>query len=198
MNKIILFFCILFSTSCSLPSYYFENKTQKTGLDFTKGKWLLNEIEAPYEVKQNLTKLALNDFSSYLSNRLVYIHNAKGILLPRKIELNPNKNQIKDLKTGTQFDYFINIKGYNSKSELANMDLTNHKFNKNSKNTGELIIEVYDLNNLEIVFSQKVVGSTSAAEGSNNDVNFYRSTNELIIGGYKKVMKEIDKMSLKI
>lgn len=197
MKKIIalLVLCLLL-TSCSFPTYVFDNKAQTTGLDFSKGKWLLNEIDAPYEVKQKLTKSALTDFSANLSTRLNYIHTTKGLLLPRKIDLNPNKNELSDLKKGTGFDYFINIKASNVNDEFGSIDVTPHKLNSGSKKESAIVIEIYDLNLLAVVYSQKVIGSINLPQDS-NDVHFTKTANSLILGGYERIIKDINKKSIK-
>jgi hypothetical protein len=197
MKKITgLFFLTTLFISCSFPNYIFENKAQRTGLDFSKGNWLLNEIEAPYGVNDKLTKLALKYFSENLQERFSYINTTKDLLLPRKINLSPNKNALKDLKTGTNFDYFINIKASHSKNEFESIDITPHKFNNGGQKKSIVIIEIYDLNLLEIIYSQKVIASINMPK-DNNDVHFSNSSNSLILGGYKKLINDIDKKSTK-
>ncbi|MGH2666896.1 hypothetical protein [Flavobacterium sp.] len=198
MKRIIISFLVyLLFTGCSLPNYILENKTQTTGLDFKKGKWLLNEVDAPYEVKQKLTELAIKDFSLNLNERLSYVHSTKGLLLPKNIGLNPNKNDLSNLKKGTGFDYFINIKASTIKDEFGSLDTTPHKLNTGGKKKqSAIVIEVYDLNLLVIIYSQKAVGSISLPQDS-HDVHFTKTANSLIIGGYGKIINDINTKSIK-
>ncbi|TGD57865.1 hypothetical protein [Flavobacterium humi] len=198
MKRIVTsFITYLFLTSCSFPTYILDNKAQTTGLDFKNGKWLLNEIQAPYEVKQKLTELALKDFSSNLNDRLSYVHTTKGLLLPKNIALNPNKNDLSNLKKGTGFDYFINIKASTIKDEFGSLDTTPHKFNTgNKQKEGTIVVEVYDLNLLTIIYSQKAVGSINLPQ-DNQDVHFTKTASSLILGGYGKIINDINSKSIK-
>lgn len=183
--------------SCSLPNYYFENNTQNFGVDFTNGKWLLNKIDAPLWVEDRLKEQVYDDFTALLGNRLLKIEDAKELLLPKKISLQPNKKELKELKIGTNLDFIINIKASNLENDFNGISLTNHKFQKGETNSNEVILEIYDLSLLEIIYSQKVIGSASISENSSSDVNFSKSSNSLILGAYKKLMKDLKKKSIK-
>ena len=190
---LLILFCF-FLTSCSFPTYIVDNKTQRIGLDFSKGNWLLNEVDAPIEIKDELTEMALNDFKN-LNNSVIYIYNAKGLLLPKKISLNPNQTILENLKKGTGYDFFINIKAANTRADFGTIDLTPHRFNDGGKNQNELIIEVYDLNAQEIIYSKKVT-ATVERQKDNQDVHLSKSSKSLILGAYKKLIKEIREKSI--
>lgn len=182
--------------SCRFPSYYFTQSSQNTGLDFTNGKWLINDIDCPPYIYKQISDLAYNDFKTLLSNRLYTVYSERAIILPKTITINPSKKLIKEIKTGTNFDYFINIKASSIKKQFGNVDLTPHKFYSDRKNSVEVIIEVYDLNLTEVIYSQSVVGSIASAR-DNNDVHFSQNNKNLIINSYKKLMKNIIERSLK-
>lgn len=195
--KILLLFAILISLySCNLPSYVFDNKGQTSGLDFTKGKWLINHIDAPSDVSKQLTKYAKEDFEKYLPGRLFFIYEPKGLILPQKININPSKSLLKEIKKGSGFDYFINIRAGKLKDELGGIDITPNHFYTDRENKSEVIIEVYDLNLSQIIYSQKVIGSVATQKG-NDEVQFSKSSGSLILGCYKKLMKDIDGKSIK-
>lgn len=196
MKKPILVIVISFLfLSCSIPRYLLKNSEQTTGVDFSRGKWLLNFIEATSGTQNKLNILALKDFSKILKERLVYIPNAKGLLLPKKIEINPSKLVLSNLKKGTDFDYFINIKASYVKSQLGIIDFTPHKYNKGGMNESEVILEIYDLNTSEIIYSQCVVGFVTQVSDS-DDVHFSKSNDDLILGAYKKLIDDIEKKSI--
>ena len=81
----------------------------RSGVDFTSGKWLLNELDSPKNQRDKLTAESLEFFKKKLGERVSYIHDVNGLLVPRKISFNPNKTKLKELKEGTGFDFFINI-----------------------------------------------------------------------------------------
>jgi hypothetical protein len=189
--------CSLLTVSCVTTDYVFENTTQTTGVDFTKGKWLLHTIEAPYEIEEQLNKLSFEDFTDILNDRIVSSNDAKKILLPRAVRLSPSKNELKNLKLGTDFDYFINIKAKNIINDLNSISLTNHNYRNNETTKNEVVLEIYDLNNATIIYTQKVIASIKIPEESNSDVHFSKSSNAMIIRAYKKLMKDLNKKSIK-
>ncbi len=198
MKKNVLLIIVTFLfIGCVSTNYIFEDKTQRTGVDFRNGKWLLNEVEAPSNIESKLNEAATKDFKEFLNDRLTHISNAKGILIKRKTSLNPNKNDLKELKIGTGFDYFINIKANYLKNEIGIISLTNHNHISNEKTTNDVVLEIYDLNSLEIIYSQKVIATTKIPENTKSDVHFSNSSNGMITKAYKKLIKDLSKKSIK-
>ncbi|PXY47194.1 hypothetical protein [Flavobacterium hydrophilum] len=168
---LILFF-IFFLSSCSRGIYQKEITTQTTGIDFSNGKWLLGNIDADYSIKDKLTQIVIKDFSKYLNNRLVNSLNDSSLLIANKIPLNPSKSVILDLKKGTNYDYFINIKYHNE-----------------NKNWNHYIVqlEVYDLNLGQIIYSQRVRGALR----DNSGLTTSKPIKGIVIGCYQVIMKDI-------
>ena len=196
MKKYLILILLLFCFSCNSEKYFFDNKVQTIGVDFSNGKWLLNEIEVPSNIANKITELAINDFGENLGNRLSYAPNTKGLLLPQKqIRLNPEKSVLSNLYEGTQYDYFINLKAVITRNDLSSIDYTNHKFKNGYRyKTSEVVIEIYDLKNSNIIYSQKVIASVKQ-KIDNNDISFSKNQYLLILGAYKRLMKDINKRS---
>lgn len=197
MKKIffILFTSVLFS--CSSANYLFENKINNSGFDFTKSKWLLNKIDIQNDLKDEITENIIIDFTKLTDSRFSYILNEKNILVYNKVDMNPNKSILKDLKKGTDFDYFINIRAKTIQNDFKNkLDLTHHNHNKTMKNSVTFQMEIYDLNLFEIVYSQTITGISSISEENNSDVNLIKPNGKLILGCYKKMIKSIIKKSI--
>uniref|UniRef100_UPI00404A14FC hypothetical protein n=1 Tax=Flavobacterium sp. TaxID=239 RepID=UPI00404A14FC len=198
MKKVVFLTLLSFLlTGCVSTNYVFKNKTQQIGVDFRNGKWLLNEVDAPYNIEKKLNETAIEDFKILTEDKVTAISQAKDILIKRKVLLNPNKNDLKDLKTGTNYDYFINIKAKNLKNEIGIVSLTNHKYLNNETNSNEVVLEIYDLNNLEIIYSQKVIASSRIPENSTSDVHFSNTSNGMLTKAYKKIIKDLSKKSIK-
>ena len=201
MNKTFLqFLMLLILNSCVSSNFIFQNKTQTIGLDFTKGQWLINDIDCPSSVYNELTDLSLKKFKFFLNDRLFPVYSVKGIILPKIIYSNPNKNFLKEIKKGCkEFDYLINIKAGNLKQDFNGLDITRvnniNRINTRT-NQNEVLIEVYDLNQAEIIYSQKVIGSTTSAK-DNQDIHFSKTSRSLILGAYRKIMNDIEKKSIK-
>ncbi|WP_395076734.1 hypothetical protein [Flavobacterium sp.] len=197
MNRKIYYLFLLFlMMSCATSSYVLENRTQTTGLDFTKGKWLLNEIDVPYSLSYELNKQIFTDFEKNLGSRLVRLSDTKGVIVPYKMGFYPNKETLKNLKIGANdFDYFINVKAEIKKNQFGEIDITPQKLNHGGKKQSEVTIEIYDLNLLQIVYSQKAIGSVNLPQ-NNGDVKLSNSVYNLIRGGYKRLIKDINNKSI--
>jgi hypothetical protein len=180
-----------------LPSYVFVDNAIATGLDLREGKWLLNEIVDPTTTSNAAKNLIVKKLGNRLGNRLTYTNDSKGLLLPKNVKSNPTKENIRDLKKGSGFDFFINVKIILKNNSLSDLDLTNNKFNKNLSKSVEVLFEVYDLNGIAITYSKKVIGSVGIAENNNSDINFSKSTSKLVLGCLNKIIRDIEKKSIK-
>ncbi|WP_281323697.1 hypothetical protein [Flavobacterium sp. IMCC34518] len=207
LKTYFLFFIFLTTLSCSTPRYILTNQGQSIGVDFTRGKWLLNELDCQIDCKEKLTLETFEFFKKNLNDSLFYMKNTKGLLVPKKIPLNPNQTKLKELKEGTGFDYFINISTKRNKNEMNSIELYQTD-NEVAINQSEVTLEIYDLNSKLIIYSQRVVGSTSKEKNISvwqtpksdkliDNINFYKSTNGLMLGSLKKILKDLKKKSIK-
>lgn len=196
MRKFFLFsLIVLLFTSCLGPdtaNYFLYNKDKMNGLDFSKGKWLIGEIEVNPYARTNLTNLVLDDFNEYLGDRVKYSVNERSLLLPKQIPVHPTKSVILDLKKGADFDYFINIKCKTSINDLSNFEFIDHYYYKKRMSYAQVILEVYDLNTGEIIYSQASGGSIEKVNTTTN-----KPTTIITIGSYKAIINDIKKKSIK-
>ena len=192
MRKIIFFLSLLLFPSCNITHYFLYSKDQMNGLDFSKGKWLLGDIEVNANVKDDLTDLALKDFSEYLGDRVKYSLYERSLLLPRQIPINLSKSKILDLKKGTNFDYYVNIKCKNAKNDLSNFEFADHFYYKKQMSFAQVTLEVYDLNLGEIIYSQ-----TSGGSIEDENSMTLKPTRKVIIGCYNKIINDIKRKSIK-
>ena len=99
-------------------------------------------------------------FKGNLNERLSY-NNDINVLISRKTLLNPTKVKLKELKDGTGFDYFINIVAKKNRDDLNAIGLYEDE-NSVGKSESVVIVEIYDLNLQQIIYSENVVGSDSS------------------------------------
>ncbi|GAA4049733.1 hypothetical protein GCM10022388_14590 [Flavobacterium chungnamense] len=154
---------------------------------------MLGDIEADAEIKEEITKVSLNDFSEHLKNRITYYLDNKSLLIPQKINLKPNRTTILDLKKGTNYDFYINIKCEDERNDLTNFNVIDHAYYKKQMTFARVTIEVYDLNKGEITYSQSIIGSIDEF----SSVTF-KPKHKVIMGCYKKLINQINKKSIKI
>lgn len=97
-KKLLLLFLVFAFYSCKTNTYIFVDSKTQYGVDFSKGKWLLNEIDCPTDNKATLTTQTIDFFSKKVGQRFSYIKNEKGLLIAQKSYFNANKSVLKDLK----------------------------------------------------------------------------------------------------
>lgn len=203
---LIAIFILSFFGSCQTNTYLFTNNNYKTGVDFTQGKWLLNQIECNCSSNDEIKEQATIFFAKNLADRYYYRPEVNGLLLPYHIPLNPSKLKLKELKIGTNFDFFINITAKENKSDLGYIGLYEDE-NSTGKNQSEVTLEIYDLNLQEIIFTQRVVGTVSSEKPKSkweteksdkliDNISFHKSNKKLIKGALKKLLKDLEKKSV--
>lgn len=188
MKKSILFIYFILLTSCHSTSYVHDLEATPYGIDFREGKWLLNEIISPESIKPKLTEIAYKGFYKQLGDKLEKAEDLKNISLSY-IPIQPEKMLLERIKKESKFDYLINIKCSSSDNEIGALKIGQSHSKK--KNVAESILEVYDLNTLEIIYSRKVTGEVSVDENDSEDFFFVKSANGIMISCLKKIMKKI-------
>lgn len=202
---LLSFVFLIILSSCQSPRYIFMTG-QRTGVDFTTGKWLLNEVDSPKNSREKMTSESLEFFKKNLGERISYIHDVNGLLVTRKIHLNPNSVKLKELKDGTGFDFFINISTKKNKSDFSSVELYQTD-SESGKNEAEVTLEIYDLNLQQIIYSQTVVGITEKGNTKSmwetqksdklvDNVTFYKNADNLMLGALKRIFKDVKKRSV--
>ena len=182
-------------TSCNLPKYYFKEDSITTGVDFTKGKWLLNRIESSKATEEQLTKKTTAFFTEKLGNRFSTVYSEK-VLVPQSNKFLLDAEELKQIKIGSNYDYFIQVKSGNSKNELGVIDATPRNFNKNLKNEASIQLVIYDLNTQQLIYSKNAFGIAGNPENNSNDITLSKSSTGLLIGCLEKILKDLDKKSI--
>ncbi len=198
MKKLLVLLLALPFLSCSFASYVFENKTQAVGVDFSKGKWLLNQVDVPPEITKKLTALSKEDFGALIGDRLVYIPESSGIMLPqKKVIIDPSKYTLQDIYKSSSYDFFINIKAAITSNDFGALDTTPNAFRTgDNRNSSYVTIQIYNLRTSEVIYSQKVIAIVRQGRSSTK-VTVAKPQYNLILASYKKLMKDIVEKSVK-
>ena len=186
---------LLLLSSCNLPKYYFKDDIGTTGVNFSEGKWLLNRIESSKNTEDRLTAIATDFFTKKTSNRFNTVYSAK-ILVPQKNNFPLSTEDLKQIKIGSNYDYFIQIKSGKFQNELGSIDTTPSKFSNNLSNEASVQMIIYDLNTQQIIYSKNAIGITGNPDNNTRDATFSKSSNDLTIGCLKKILKDLDEKSL--
>ncbi|WP_010135420.1 hypothetical protein [Ochrovirga pacifica] len=195
-NKIFLIILLLgfFNLSSCYIAKYNHFGDVNIGVNFTQGKWLLNNIQPD---NNNLISLDTNVFQKFhnlLGNRISRINKIPGLLFPSETPKSIDKSYLKNLKNGTQFDYFINVRTNILSSESGNILIKD--IYEEKKNSAEITLEIYDINSLKIIYSHTVHGSVTIDEGE-NDISFVKNTENIINTSFNRIFKKLQKNSIK-
>jgi len=190
MKKSILYLCLVLLASCKTASYVHDLDSTPYNIDYRQGKWLINNIEAPLTIKERVTKIAYEGFYKNLGDQVKKVEDLPNISLSY-IPLQPNKIVLEQAKKDSKFDYLINIKCMSSKDEISELKMSRIRGKK--RNVAEAVLEVYDLNTLEIIYSRKVTGKVTIKNEDDSDTafSFVKGTNGIMISSLKRIMKRI-------
>ncbi|PWH83912.1 hypothetical protein DIS18_04990 [Algibacter marinivivus] len=192
MKKLTFCLSIILLASCHTASYLNDLDSTPYGIDFREGNWLLNEVTSPNDIKEQLTKIAYDGFQKKLGNNLKKAQDIKNISLPY-ISIKPNKLLLEQIKKTTKFDYLINIVCKNSKDDIGGLKI-GQTYNER-KNIAQAVLEIYDLNNSELIYYRKTSGQVRIDENDNENFAFVTSTNKIMVKSLKKIMKKINTKS---
>lgn len=118
------------------------------------------------------------------------------MLISQKNNFPLTKEELKQIKIGSNYDYFIQIKSGKTKNQLGSIDTTPSVFSENLSNEASIHTIIYNLNTQQIIYSKNAFGVTGNPEKNSRDVTFSKSSNELIIGCLKKILKDLDEKSI--
>lgn len=195
MKYLYILLAVIVITSCNSVKYTYSGDVNSR-LDFRKGKWLLNDVTSFKNIRNDgLTEMANERFSELIGNRLLVVSNMKGLLIPSNISPSLDKSILKDIKNGTGYDYFIDIRTKNISNEVGILGASNSQTD-HSKNIGEVTLSIYDLNMFKIIYSQTVVGKLVVSE-KDNDYALSKNSNLIIHSALKRIMKKIKKNHIK-
>ena len=178
--------------SCNTNHFVLYNSDQTNGLDFSKGKWLIGDVNVDAHFKDELTALVFKDFNSYLAERVKQSSSERSLLIANKVPTQPSKVEIEKLRIGTGYDYYINIKCQNTRNDISDFKLIEHDYYLKQMSFAQIILEVYDLKQGKIVYSQTARGNIDENASITS-----RPMYNVIMGCYKKIWEDIDKKSIK-
>lgn len=183
---------MFFLSSCAIPKYTHEYRTSK-GMNFTKGRWLINYVDAPWSSRECLTENLLKKLRKLAGDSIVYIADVGGeSLLQKNIPFSVDSSTLKNIKTYTNFDYLVNVRAREIKDDLSDIMISSPE--GYSKSEANCQIVIYDINKGTKAYSQKVTGSVVLNE-NDDDFRFAKSTESLMVGSLNKSLKDLKKYS---
>lgn len=177
---------LLFS-SCAFPRYKHVTEANQK-LDFSKGKWIVNNIESPEGTNADMTGIVLKKLD-YRS--ITYIDSLRLFLaLPYNIPFSPDSVMLDNVGVLSKYDYLINVK-----TGIID-DNPEGAYLKNPtgylKRRSEATIVIYDLKFHRKVYSDNVVASIILGVDDTN-FRYAKSTKRLMYSALRKSLKTLKK-----
>lgn len=198
LANILLFFIVMeVLQGCSFPHYSLLSNGPSVGVDFTKGKWLLNEVHTKSNLDIKLQQKLDAFLTSKIADRYSYIHTDKTVLIPNTISSVLDLETLKTIKKGaSQFDYVVNLYSNKQQNQAGTIDIDGtSNYYKQKENSATLTLEIYDLNTLQKIYTKSATGTSTISKGTTSDVNFTTSSDMLLLGCYKRLEKSLEKTS---
>ena len=107
---LLVFSMVVWSCGGAKYTYFFDTGKQ---LDFSEGKWILNNTKSNSKLFDNkLYYASLNEFEKILGDSLFEMNELRSSkLVAPKIKFNLSQSDLEELKRNTDNDYLINITG---------------------------------------------------------------------------------------
>ncbi|NAS32531.1 hypothetical protein GTQ40_16230 [Flavobacteriaceae bacterium R38] len=185
-NLVPILVLIITLLSCKGTKYTLDPDSTPYGVDFSEGKWLLNEIDSPLISEERSTKIVEKTLRPQLGNRLVHASEIKKTFT--YLPIKPEKWKIEQVKNQTGFDYFINIKAQRIREEVGS--LSTGEIYQKQKNVADAIIEIYNLNTGETIHYQRIVGSNGVDE-SDDDFLLMKDADMIALSCIRRLMKKL-------
>lgn len=189
--------CVTHNGADAGNAQYYRDNVIITDMAAHSGKWLLAIGDTPYKYANEVYGKIRADFKALLGVRLTELSQANGLLLPTNPPLNPSVREMRDMYIGSGYDYFINIKALEVSNGLSAIDLSNHHAKSTGSNSCRVTIEIYDLKNTKVIYSQNVTGIDQVAADDNRDFHFHDNVRVIMMECYMQAMDELKKNLIK-
>lgn len=198
VTYLFLLFCVF---SCKTPKYTYFFDTGKY-LDFSKGTWILNRSKSNSEIfDAELYTTTRKHFKEILGDSLLEINDLRmNRLIPPKIAFDLSKEEMMVLRESTDCDYLINVKGNIIGDGAGTISVPSNDSNYYASNEASVSIQIYDLNNGELISSSQVNGKV-VDQGSHFDnrsrvPSISTSSHTAMLVGARKLIEKYKKNSI--
>lgn len=176
--KIVFFILLIGFTSCYFPGYQSIAESNPYALDFSKGKWYLNNVFINGKSDHILDELAENKLNTCLNDSLYLSYGKRNAIY--KVPLLNEKNYKENLallKSTKTVDFVIQIVGNIGANEIG---FVNSKPLKNEeKSSASVRIQVYDVQQGELIYSHLTSGKITV-ENNREDILFGKSAQAIL------------------
>lgn len=189
-NLLILVITGLLLNSCHTASFRFSPiSSQHTVAYDLDAKWLFISQSAPAGFASKASENAYQGFKEILGNSLTHVSATRGLMGIQNIPLQPSQDELKKLKAGTGYNFIIHLRFSQRNSDSSGLMIGRNE-DLNLRNEVFTVIEIYDLDNLDVINIQEVVGSYKITENK-HDVSFAESTEQIANRSVRRILKKL-------
>ncbi len=197
MKKKFLFLAIILSLqSCYYPVKKEYNGYSKTLIFSQEEKWLINTIytDVSSHHKDMMKKETLSFFNKMSNENAEDFNTAKSKnLIISKIPIEPEIEDLEDLKTNTDFRFLVNIYTFKLKKDLDNTIGEQYQYKKNETFAQ---MDIYDLKSLKKIYSLKA--SSLVSVDKNEKATIFTPTTEMMtMKDFRQLLKSVKKNAIK-
>ncbi|HLT32841.1 MAG TPA: hypothetical protein VKZ98_03540 [Aquaticitalea sp.] len=191
IKRSFLISIVLLISSCGAVTKYSYTFDKGKSLDFSTGKWILNNHYSNRDI-DGLEAIAFEGFASILKDSLFLIQDLRGqYLIKEKLPHKPSVNDFEDLRIGcADCDYLINYSIQIISDNLGSPSAPPHIGTVIKTNESLVEISIYDIQSLELISRTSILG-TADLEISSDDTGWDFSDSASMISR-KALRKLID------
>lgn len=193
MKKILFFVLILCIVSCGGAKYSYSIE-KGTSVDFSQGKWILNEVYG--KDNSRLYNDGLRDFKEILGDSLFEMYQAKNLgsgIMKAQMPFHLTKDDMMEIKKATSCDYIIHIKARVLKDEMDSFISTSDNESVIKENSAKVDIKIFDLKNGELLSNYSVVGKDVRKLTENSSSSFVSLASSIKSKALYKLIKKYEK-----
>lgn len=190
MKRILfLLTALMLLNSCALPKFTTVYGEAFNSINLSKGKWLLNSVDAQWKIKSGLDNAFLNRLNEIAPGSVYFIDNIDLKYIARSnFKFDTSDEVLELLKSTTDFNYLINTRARIIKDEVDCIEF--YPLEKEGNNIAEFEVVITDIKTKEKLYVLKVWGKVTVREGK-KDVVLSDTGNALLFKCMNRVVKKI-------
>jgi len=193
---LVLFPILLSSCGGAKYDYHFEKGKE---VDFSQGKWILNEPRTNYRHPSTIKKLALEGFQKVIpDSSLFQIFDLRRTrLVEAIIPIHPTIEDLKHLREFSGCDYLINIENEVLRDDMGSFSGSSTARNEQT-NKAATYIEIYDLRTFALISKSSAVGKVKVTEDKDSGSwNYVSSGGTLAMHSVIKLIRRYKRYQVK-
>ncbi|QLE00310.1 hypothetical protein HX109_01540 [Galbibacter sp. BG1] len=192
--KYLIILCLIIIFSSCHSAKYTSNSGSKGILDFTEGKWIINDAVCTNCDKTSLEAKMIDFFKECIKDSLVLLDEERKMsLIKDRIPFEPSKSELKAMAEGTNAAYLITLKGEVIKEEFGGIGYEPDQDNADYENISASSIAFYDLKTQTQIHFVNTRGGLSVSKSIDDEDGAFAIAPSSI-----NILNKATKMNIKI